>query len=54
MGGCPTDVISPPKSPNLSVDGGVLEQQDMMVHHTSPRINRLGDRPTSRYNRSSG
>jgi hypothetical protein len=40
MGGCPTDVISPPESPELCVDGGVLEHQVLMVHHTSPRISR--------------
>jgi hypothetical protein len=36
MGGCHNDVISPPESPEMCVDGGVLEHQALMVHHTSP------------------
>jgi hypothetical protein len=35
MGGCPTDVISPLEPPEPCVDGGVLEPQVLMVHHTS-------------------
>jgi hypothetical protein len=52
MGGCPTDIISPPESPESCVDGGVLEHQVLMVHHTSPGISRSGGRPTSGNSRS--
>jgi hypothetical protein len=38
MGGCPTNVISPPESPKPCDNGGVLENQVMRVHHTSPGI----------------
>jgi hypothetical protein len=36
MGGCHNDVISPPESLEMCVDGGGvgLETQALMVHHT--------------------
>jgi hypothetical protein len=39
MGGCSSDVISPPEYPKLCVDGGVLEHQALVVHHTYPGFN---------------
>jgi hypothetical protein len=36
MGECLVDLISPPKSLESCFDGGLLEPQVMMVHHTSP------------------
>jgi hypothetical protein len=38
--GCPSDAISPRGTPEICVDGGggVLEHQELMVHHTSPRF----------------
>jgi hypothetical protein len=35
MGGCSTNLISPPKFPNTCDDGGVLEPQVLLVHFTS-------------------
>jgi hypothetical protein len=51
MGGCSSDVISPPEPPELCVDGGVLEHQALMVHHTSPGFSRSRGRPTSGHSR---
>jgi hypothetical protein len=48
MGGCLADLISPLESLDPCANGGgggVLEPQFFMVHHTSPRISWLGDRP---------
>jgi hypothetical protein len=39
MGECSSGVISPPKTTKLCIDGVVLEHQELMVHHTSPRLN---------------
>jgi hypothetical protein len=53
MGGdCHDDLISPPESPMMCVDGGVLEHQALMVHHTSPRLSPSRGQTTSRYSRS--
>jgi hypothetical protein len=52
MGGCSSDVISPPETPELCVDGGVLEHQALMVHHTSPGFSWSRGRPTSGYSQS--
>jgi hypothetical protein len=38
MEGCHADIISTHESLEMCVDGGVLENQFMMVHHTSPGI----------------
>jgi hypothetical protein len=46
MGGCHDDIIPPPESPEICVDGVVLEHHVIMVHHTSHIISRLGSRPT--------
>jgi hypothetical protein len=43
MGGFHDDVISSPESLETCVDGGVLEHQALMVHHTSPRSSRCRD-----------
>jgi hypothetical protein len=51
MGGCHDDVISPPESPMFHDDGGVLEHQATMFHHTYLRFNRLRNQPTSRNSR---
>jgi len=46
---CSSDIISSPKTPELCVDGGVLEHQSLMVHHTSPGFSRSRGEPTSTY-----
>jgi hypothetical protein len=39
MGGCCNDIILPPETLELCVDGGgVLEHQLLMVHHKSHRF----------------
>jgi hypothetical protein len=38
MGGCYNDVISPPGSLEMCVDGGMLEHQELMVHQMSLRF----------------
>jgi hypothetical protein len=46
MGGFSIELTLPPKYPESCVDGGVLEPQFFMVHHTSPRISWSGSQPT--------
>jgi hypothetical protein len=50
MGGCPTNVISPPEYLESCADGEgrVLEHKVLMVNHTSLGINWSVGRPTSR------
>jgi len=48
-GGCHKDIISPLEYLEMCVDGGVLEHQALMVHHTSLGFSQLSDQPTSRY-----
>jgi hypothetical protein len=48
MRGCPTELISPTKSPEPCVDGGVLEPWVLMVHHTSPGISETDSLPIAR------
>jgi hypothetical protein len=49
--GVSNDVISPPESLDMCVDGGVLEHQTLMVHHTSLGFSRSRGQPTSGYSR---
>ena len=46
MGGFHDDVISSPESLEMCVDGGVLEHQALMVHHTSSEFIWSRGRPT--------
>jgi hypothetical protein len=41
----PTHLILPHESPKSFIDGGVLEPKRLIVHHTSPRINRSSGQP---------
>jgi len=54
LGGCPTNVISPPEPLELCLDGGCWSPQVLMVHHNSTRDNWLRIRLTTRDSHSSG
>jgi hypothetical protein len=42
-GGGNDEIISPHKYPKNCSDGGVLQHQVLMVHHTSPKFSHSGD-----------
>jgi hypothetical protein len=52
MGRFSSNVISLHESPNLCIDGGVLEHQSLMVHHTSPGFHWSRGQPTSGHSQS--